>query len=129
MGSEMCIRDSYFPNFGNPNFIPEESENTEVELRYREDNFGWSLAAFENDVENLIQYNPATFTTDQISEAEIRGGELTVFGQVDDWLLNANLTVLRPESFSVKDHGSLRWTPKAFCNTKKAQRRTLTSLA
>ncbi len=86
----------YFPNFGNPSFIPEESENTEVELRYREDNFGWSLAAFENDVENLIQYNPATFTTDQISEAEIRGGELTVFARVSDWQLNANLTVLRP---------------------------------
>ncbi|WP_372810209.1 TonB-dependent receptor domain-containing protein [Litorivivens sp.] len=86
----------YFPGFGNPNFVPEESENTEVEVRYHRDNYGLSLAAFENDVENLIQYNPATFTTDQISKAEIRGAELTSFVRVNEWLLNANLTVLRP---------------------------------
>ncbi|WP_372750129.1 TonB-dependent receptor domain-containing protein, partial [Litorivivens sp.] len=75
---------------------PEESENTEVEVRYHRDSYGLSLAAFENDVENLIQYNPATFTTDQISKAEIRGAELTSFVRVNEWLLNANLTVLRP---------------------------------
>ncbi|MBB3048045.1 vitamin B12 transporter [Litorivivens lipolytica] len=86
----------YFPGFGNPNFVPEESENTEVEVRYSENTFGWSLSGFENDVENLIQYNPSTFTTDQISEAEIRGAELTVFVRVNDWMLNGNYTVLRP---------------------------------
>ncbi len=86
----------YFPGFGNPNFVPEESDNTEIEFRYSTDQGGWSLAAFENDVENLIQYNPATFNTDQISEVEIRGGELTANWLHNNWIFNANLTVLRP---------------------------------
>lgn len=86
----------YFPGFGNPNFIPEEADNTEVEFRYTAENGGWSLTAFENDVDNLIQFNPTTFITDQISEVEIRGGELTGYLRHKGWLLNANLTVLRP---------------------------------
>ena len=86
----------YFPGFGNPNFIPEEADNTEVEFRYTTVDAGWSLSAFENDVKNLIQFNPTTFITDQISEVEIRGGELTGYLRHNNWLLNANLTVLRP---------------------------------
>lgn len=86
----------YFPGFGNPNFVPEEADNTEIEFRYTADRGGWSLSAFENDVDNLIQFNPATFTTDQLSEVEIRGGELTGYLRHNNWLLNANLTVIRP---------------------------------
>lgn len=86
----------YFPGFGNPNFVPEEADNTEIEFRYTADHGGWSLSAFENDVDNLIQFNPTTFSTDQISEVEIRGGELVGYLRYNNWLLNANLTVLRP---------------------------------
>ncbi len=86
----------YFPGFGNPNFVPEEADNTEVEIRYSATHGGVSLSAFENDVDNLIQYNPQTFSTDQISEVEIRGAELSGYLHRGDWLLNANLTVLRP---------------------------------
>lgn len=86
----------YFPGFGNANFIPEEADNTEIEFRYTMDNAGWSLTAFEIDVENLIQFNPSTFITDQISEVEIRGAEFTGYLRHNNWLLNANLTVLKP---------------------------------
>lgn len=94
----------YFPGFGNANFIPEEADNTELEFRYTVENAGWSLAAFENNVNHLIQFNPSTFITDQISEVEIRGGELTGYLRHDNWLLNANLSVLKPiDKASKKD--------------------------
>ena len=72
------FNDLYFPGFGNPGFKPEQSKNRELGLRAGLGAASLTVAAWHNRIENLIQYNPATFTSDQTAAAEITGLEFTV---------------------------------------------------
>ena len=92
------FNDLYYPNFGNPNFVPETSENFELALQGSLDKADLYIAAYRNDVENLIQYNPATSLTDQVSKAEITGLEFDADVQLADWSLGVSGNLIKPEN-------------------------------
>jgi len=65
----------YFPFFGNPDLLPEESKQTEIRFEGNQANVDWSVSAYQTDVENLFSFDPATFLAANIGEAEIKGWE------------------------------------------------------
>ena len=94
------FNDLYYPGSGNPNFVPEQSKN--IELGFNA-NWGDSVAnvtLFNNHLENLIQYNFATWSTDQTAEVEITGVELSLETELSGWLVGLSGTVLNPEDKS-----------------------------
>jgi vitamin B12 transporter len=88
------FNDLYYPFYGVATLEPETSANRELELRGNQAWGGWSVNYFQNDVDNLIQYNPATFGPDQIKGAELEGLELSMTTSVYHWNLEANATYL-----------------------------------
>jgi vitamin B12 transporter len=94
------FNDLYYPGSGNPNFVPEQSKN--IELGFNA-NWGDSIAnvtLFNNRLENLIQYNFATWSTDQTAEVEITGVELSLETELSGWIVGLSGTVLNPEDKS-----------------------------
>jgi len=88
------FNDLYYPFYGVSTLEPETSENTELELRVNQAWGTWSASYFNNDVDKLIQYNPATFGPDQIKGAEIKGLELSMATSLYQWNIEANATLL-----------------------------------
>ena len=87
------FNDLYFPNFGNPNTVPEESDNYELTLKGSGD-IDWTVSLFRNEVDKLIQYNFATFMNDQINSATIKGAEIQFSGEYQGWSHNTTITLL-----------------------------------
>ncbi len=84
----------YFPFFGNPDILPEESESAELSLVGNHDNLNWRLSAYKTDVENLFSFDPVTFTAANIGEAELEGIEAQISGRWSEWELSLNADVL-----------------------------------
>ena len=84
----------FFPFFGNPDLLPEESESYEVSLNGSYNDFNWRVSAYRTDVENLFSFDPNTFLADNVGEAEIEGIELTVEKTWADWLISFNADFL-----------------------------------
>jgi len=89
----------YFPFFGNPDLDPEKSKSYEVAVARDESWGGWSLHAFQNEIDDLIGFD-AVFTPVNIDEARIRGLEAQVDTQLAGWMLNAAATVMDPDNRS-----------------------------
>ncbi len=92
------FNDLYFPGFGNPEFEPEESQSVELGIKAQWEQFSLSAAVFNNDIENLIQFNSATFVTDQTARAEVSGLEFSMLGQWQTLSAELSGTVLDPEN-------------------------------
>ena len=92
------FNDLYFPGSGNPDFVPEESQSGELALIYEGVKERLYIAAFRNDIDNLIQFNFQTFLTDQISEAEIMGVEFDVDYQIGHLLWGVSGSVIEAEN-------------------------------
>jgi vitamin B12 transporter len=92
------FNDLYFPGFGTPTFKPEQSENYEIGLNANLGNTYLTVAVFNNQLENLIQYNSATFQTDQTAEVEISGFEFSANTEVAGWALSLAGSVIDPEN-------------------------------
>ncbi len=88
----------YFPGFGNPGLRPEESRSYEVGLRGKGAWGGWSLNAFQTDVNDLIAYDASVGAPANIDEARIRGIEAVLSARLSDWRLRSALTLLDPEN-------------------------------
>ena len=88
----------YFPFFGNPDILPEESENFEVSLAGEFGVTTWRIAAYQTDVENLFSFDPSTFLAANVGEAELKGVEVQVRTEVYDWLLGLQADVLDTEN-------------------------------
>jgi vitamin B12 transporter len=76
----------YFPFSGNPELEPEESKSLELDLVYVpvSKRSRWQLNYFSTDLENLIQFDFATYTNQNIATAEIRGLELVIESELTD---------------------------------------------
>jgi vitamin B12 transporter len=94
------FNDLYYPGSGNPNFVPEQSKNIELGLNASWGDSVANMTLFNNRLENLIQYNFATRTTDQTAEVEITGLELSLETELAGWLVGLSGTVLNPEDKS-----------------------------
>jgi vitamin B12 transporter len=92
----------YFPFFGNPDILPEESESVELSLVGSNKTFDWRVSLYQNDFENLFSFDPATFLAANIGEAQIKGVELELTATVLDWDMALNLDLLSAQD---KDSG------------------------
>lgn len=97
------FNDLYWPSSawdaGNPDLLPEVSENIEISLRGHYDHWHWALSYFENDVDNLIAWAPGDdfiWRPYNVDDAEIEGTELVVGTTAAGWDLNASYTYLEP---------------------------------
>ncbi|MEQ1601566.1 MAG: TonB-dependent receptor [Methylophilaceae bacterium] len=85
----------YFPNFGNANLQPEQSNNVDVNLRYENAKLRAGVTFFDNHVDNLIAYAPNPVN---INKAEIMGA--TFDGEwhpLERWTVRGNFTIQSPE--------------------------------
>ncbi len=90
----------YYPGYGNPNIIPEESRSFELGLSQSTHWGRWSLNAYETRVDNLIAFDASIFAPANINQARIRGLESILIAKARGWDLNINLTLLNPENRS-----------------------------
>jgi vitamin B12 transporter len=90
----------FFSNGGDPDLQPESSRSFEVGLAGRHGRGGWSLNAFQTDIDNLIAYEGFPLTPGNIQEARIRGVEFSADARFDDWRFDADLTLLDPRNQS-----------------------------
>ncbi len=90
----------YFPGFGNPNLGPEESRSLEFGLRGEPAWGHWTLNAYETRVDDLIAFDASTSAPANIDQARIHGLEAVLGTRLENWDLNANLTLLDPENRS-----------------------------
>lgn len=104
---------------GNPNLVPETSENIDLGLKYNSGNLSAEVIAFQNNVEDLIEWAPTApgsliWTPMNVSEAEIQGVEASVATPVLGWDLAANYTWLNPEDEETGN--DLRYRPNNSFN-------------
>lgn len=92
------FNDLYYPNYGNPDFVPEQSENYEIGLKASWGVNVANVALFNNQLENLIQYNPATFLTDQTARVEISGIEFNMDTEIAGWAIGVSGMLIDPEN-------------------------------
>lgn len=90
----------YFPGFGNPDLGPEESRTAELGVAGRFDWGNWSLNLYETWIKNMISFNAATFSPDNIDKARIQGLEAILNTEIKGWLIQTNLTFMNPENRS-----------------------------
>ena len=83
----------FFPNFGNPDLVPEESESIELSFAGLWRTIDWRLSFYKTDIENLFASDPSTFTATNIGEAELEGVELTASTNLFNWTLDFNFNL------------------------------------
>ncbi len=91
------FNDLFFPGFGNPALLPEESESVELTFRGQNDSVQWRVSAYDTRIENLIGFDPITFTASNTSKAILRGLELELGTTLAQWYLTGNLNLLSAE--------------------------------
>jgi vitamin B12 transporter len=94
------FNDLYFPGFGNPDLTPERSRSAEVGVSGSHPLGRWSMYAFQTDVDDLIAFDPATFSPRNVDRARIRGLELSADADWAQWRVAADLTLLDPRNRS-----------------------------
>ena len=78
---------------GNPDLAPEVADEVQLGAVYRAtDRQTWRLELYSNDIKDLIEFDNATFTVQNIAEAEIRGAQLGYEYSGDSFVLKADLT-------------------------------------
>ena len=87
----------YYPTYGNPNLLPEESVTTELGYRHG----ALQLALYNTQVENLIEFDwPAGYSN--LSNAHLQGLEIEHHASLGQWHLNSGITLQKSEN---KDSG------------------------
>jgi len=122
---------------GNENLEPEEAFAQEIGLKYTKSNFSTSVAIFNRDANNLIDYirpntNNSVFTATNITEVNTQGFEFDAaynfkikdFNQtlavgytyLNDNILDQNKDLSRYSLNTLKNHFTTRFTSKLFKN-------------
>ena len=94
------FNDLYYPDSGNPEVKPEQSRNYELELRGTYDFGQWSVALFQNDIDDLIAWAPTAsglWKPSNVDEARIQGLEATLKTELKGWSVLTSVTLLDPE--------------------------------
>ncbi|MEC9481923.1 MAG: TonB-dependent receptor [Halomonas sp.] len=102
------FNDLYYPQdawgyVGNPDLEAETSETFEAGVRGQYTHYYWNLAAYQTDVDNLIDWAPSTsdpsLTLPQnVERARIRGVEFASGTEIGAWALELALTYTDPEN-------------------------------
>jgi len=86
----------YFPNYGNANLKPEESQSVELGLNATTTWGRWAVNAYQTDIDDLIAYDISIFAPGNINTAQIRGLEMVLATRLAQWNVMTNLTLLDP---------------------------------
>ncbi len=110
------FNDLYYPGFSNPQLNPERARSTELGLRYAKNGVRGSLAVFRTRTRDLIQYNAATFTPENIGRAKTDGVELTLGANVGPWQVDANASWLDAKDITdpAQERSLVRRAPRTF---------------
>lgn len=76
------FNDLYYPGYGNPSLSPERSTSVEAALDANTAYGTFTAAIYDTRVNNLIAYNPATFSPMNIGRSHIRGIDLSYKGTI-----------------------------------------------
>lgn len=76
------FNDLYYPGYGNPSLSPERSTSVEAALDANTAYGMFTAAIYDTRVNNLIAYNPATFSPMNIGRSHIRGIDLSYKGTI-----------------------------------------------
>ena len=91
----------YFPNFGNPNLVPEESNSVEMGLMGTQPHYRWSLNVYQTQIDKLIATNfdaaTSRYFADNINQAKITGMDGAVNWHRGQWEFNTKVSWLNPE--------------------------------
>ena len=87
----------YFPNFGNPNLLPEAGSQRELSLRWQNGAVSTRLAYFDNRIRGYISSGPLPAN---IPRARVDGVSASVDGQWGALALGASLDSLNPVNAS-----------------------------
>jgi vitamin B12 transporter len=73
------IGELYYPLSGNPDLVAETSSSADIGFVFggREGRSRWEIVAFSTDLDNLIEFDFATYQNHNIGTATIRGAELS----------------------------------------------------
>src|SRR5690554_834665 len=82
---------------GNADLMPEESESIEIGLAGDHAGIRWSANLYQNNIENLIDYDPSLSSPNNVNEARIRGLELTAATRLANWDLSTSLDLMDPK--------------------------------
>jgi vitamin B12 transporter len=77
-----------------------------VGLSGRLSSLSWAVNAYETQIDDLIEYNPATFGASNIDSARIRGLETQLGAHVQKWRAQLQITLLDPRDTGV-NYGKL----------------------
>ena len=69
------LADLYYPGFSNPGLQPESSRSYELAVEGGQGAWHTTLALFENDLDNLIEFDFVTFVPQNLGRARARGIE------------------------------------------------------
>ena len=84
---------------GNPNLLPEESQSVELGIEGKQSWGLWDLRVFRTDIEKLITWvetAPWVYQPQNVNEARINGGELSISTRLVNWDVAGYLTLLDP---------------------------------
>ncbi|WP_176045496.1 TonB-dependent receptor [Burkholderia sp. BCC1644] len=92
------FNDLYYPGYGNPNLSPERSTSVEAALDANTSYGTFSAAIYDTRVNNLIAYNPATYSPINIGRAHIRGIDLSYKGTIGRYTpVSVAIGILNPQ--------------------------------
>ncbi|ULG69418.1 TonB-dependent vitamin B12 receptor [Marinobacterium sediminicola] len=94
--SAPTFNDLYWPNAGDEDLEPEESESIEIGLSGDHAGVQWFANLYQTDIESLISGWPPA----NVSEARIRGLELAASTQLLGWNVSAGLDLMDPKNLA-----------------------------
>ena len=86
----------YFPFYGSEDLVPEESESFEFGYKASTDNVKTDISIFRTTVDNLINYDSALGTANNISKAEIEGIEASLGTTINKWKVDFSAAFIEP---------------------------------
>ncbi|MDT8451640.1 MAG: TonB-dependent receptor [Gammaproteobacteria bacterium] len=94
------FNDLYWPDRGNPELEPEESETVEAGLRYAQGSLHWDASLFQTDIRNLIAWRDTgdgVWLPINVNQARILGLELETGIRHNGWDAKASLSLIDAE--------------------------------
>jgi len=112
------FNDLYWPDEGwfkgNPELVPEESESYEVGLSGEHADIRWSANLYQTDIDNLIAFDSALSSPNNVDHARIRGLELSAATRLAGWDLRSSLDLTDPKD--LEDDSLLSRRPRKVLN-------------
>ncbi|TDB05182.1 TonB-dependent receptor domain-containing protein [Halomonas marinisediminis] len=100
--NDLYYRDEW-GSAGDPGLKAETSKSFELGMRGQYQRYFWDIAAYQTDVDDLILWKDQgnyISAPEQVDRARIRGAELSIGTEIEDWTLATALTYTDPEDRS-----------------------------